>query len=375
VSLAVSFDPTASSDVAAFVQSVQGKWGPLDTRVGASDEMYAYERSGLRSEDAAAVAYFFMGHQLFQTIEEVVAWRFGGFGGVGSFLDFASGFGRVTRFLVRALPPERLVVAEIDPAAVEFQKSAFGVRGVVSTTDPSALRLFGSGFDLIFVSSLFSHLPPARFEEWLRVLYGRLRPSGLLAFSVHGIDRIQDPNVDRSSGFVYVPVSETTRLDKAEYGSAYVSEERVRELVDRAGAGEGRLFVSRLAFGGTQDLYLLVGPPVPDLASPRLSRAPTGEVRDATIVDGLVSAEGWARGDEGEAPPAVRLFLRDRPAAVELAPGASPTERSWRIAFPVDAVGLDGLVRIEAESERGRRGLVYVGHLRPYVERAGPLIK
>jgi hypothetical protein len=94
-------------------------------------------------------------------------------------------------------------------------------------------------------------------------------------------------------------------------------------------------------------------------------------VENATIVDGLVSAEGWARGDDADAPPTVRLFLRDRTADVELVPGASPAERRWRIAFPVDAVGLDGLVRIEAESERGRRGLVYVGHLRPYVERAG----
>jgi SAM-dependent methyltransferase len=371
VSLSASFDPAVSSDVAAFIRTVEGKWGPLDTRVGASDEMYAYERSGLRSEDAAAVAYFFMGHLLFQTIEEVVAWRFGGFGGVGAFLDFASGFGRVTRFLVRALLPERLIVAEIDPAAVAFQEAAFGVHGVVSTTDPSAFGLSGRDFDLIFVSSLFSHLPRARFEEWLRVLYGRLRPSGVLAFSVHGIDRIPDPGVDRSSGFVYWPASETTRLDTAEYGSAYVSEERVRQFVDRAAGGEGRLFASRLAFGGTQDLYLLVRPPVPDLPPPSLFRAPAGEVENATIVDGLVSAEGWARGDDGEAPPTVRLFLHDRPAEVELAAGASPRERRWRIAFPVDAVGLDGLVRIEAESARGRRGLVYVGHLRPYVERAG----
>jgi len=370
VSLAGAFDPAASPDVAAFVRSVEGKWGPLDTRVGASDEMYAYERSGLRSEDAAAVAYFFMGHQLFRTIEDVVAWKFGGFDGIGSFLDFASGFGRVTRFLVRALPPERLVVAEIDPAAVAFQRRAFGVRAVVSKTVPSKVDFPDRSFDLIFVSSLFSHLPPARFEEWLRFLYGRLEPSGLLAFSVHGIEGIQDPSVDCSSGFVFVPVSETARLDTSEYGSAYVSEQRVRDFVVRAAGGDARLFACPLAFGGGQDLYLLVRPPVPDLAPPRLPRAPKGEVVSATIVDGIVSAEGWVRGGEGEAAPAVRLFLRDRHGDVVLAPGASPWERLWRIAFPVDAVGLDGLVRIEAEGERDRRGLVYVGHLRPYVERA-----
>jgi SAM-dependent methyltransferase len=375
VSLSASFDPAVSSDVAAFIRTVEGKWGPLDTRVGASDEMYAYERSWMRSEDAAAVAYFFMGNQLFQTIEEVVDWRFAGFGGVGAFLDFASGFGRVTRFLVRALPPERLVVAEIDPAAIAFQKRAFGVRGVVSATVPSKVQLPDRGFDLIFVSSLFSHLPPVRFEEWLHFLYGRLEPSGLLAFSVHGLDRIQDPNVDCSSGFVYAPVSETTRLDTAEYGSAYVSEERVRQFVDRVAGREGRLYANPLAFGGTQDLYLLVRPPVPDLPPPRLSRAPTGEVENATIVDGLVSAEGWTRGVDDEAPPIVRLFLRDRPAEVELAPGASTTERRWRIAFPVDTVGLDGLVRIEAESARGGAASSTSGTCGPTSSAPGALIK
>jgi len=365
-----AFDPAAEADVASFVRTLQGPWGPIDTRIGAGDEMYAFEHSGIRSAGAAATAYFFTGHQLFGILEDVVRWRFGGFAQVGEFLDFASGFGRVTRFFVRALSPGRVVVAEIDPAAVAFQEAAFGVRGIVSATDPSAFTTGGRRFDLVLVSSLFSHLPPHRFEQWLRVLYAALKPSGVLAFSVHGLGLIEDGGVDKSSGFVFAPVSETSRLEKAEYGSAYVSEQRVHELVRGAVGGDARLFSAPLTFG-VQDLYLLVRPPVPDLPGPGLPRPPSGAIDFADIVDGVVSAEGWVKGSRDEAAPTVRLFLKERPGRVEPLPADVPGMGRWRFRFPVDAVGPDGLVRIEAESARGRPGLIFVGSLRPYLERAG----
>src|SRR5262245_8041969 len=339
-------------------------------RIGAGDEMYAYEHTGLRPPGAAAVAYFLMGQQIFRTVEELVGWKCGGFGGVRAFLDFASGFGRLTRFLVRALPPERLTVAEIDPAAVRFQERTFGVRGIVSTMDPEAFDASAGAFDLILASSFFSHMPRPRFEDWLRTLFSRLHANGALAFSVHGMDLVEDSAVDRSSGFVFWPTSETARLDKAEYGSAFVTEGEVRAIVAGVTAGEGRLFFAPRAFGGGQDLYVLTRAKTPELAPPRFACAPRGELASAAITDGTVSAEGWALGPEDEGPPAVKLFLRDRPVPVTLdARAASPAVR-WRLEFPLDAVAPDDLVRIEAESQQGRRALLYVGSLRPYLERA-----
>ncbi len=348
----------------AFARSLEGSWGPFETRIGAADEMYAWERTGLRSADAAAVAYFFAGQQIFRTVEDIAAWRFGGFSRIESFLDFASGWGRLTRFLVRAIPPERLVVSDIDGSAVRFQEETFGVRGVVSTADPAAFPI-EDRFDLIFASSLFSHLPPGRFEEWLEALFHRLRPAGVLAFSVHGMDLIQNPAVDTSSGFVFRPQSETSRLSGSEYGTAYVSEERVRAIAECVTGGESRLFAEARGLAGWQDLYLLVRPPLPELSRPLFPRAPRGAMERSGIADGLASAEGWAKGEEGEAPPAVRLFLRDRPWPVIVETEVASPALRWRLEFPVDAIGPDELVRLEAESERGRRILIFVGCLAP----------
>ena len=140
--------PCAWKDVAAFVGRLGEEGGPLLTEVHPSDEMYLYERSiPYRSREAAAIGYFATGRQIFRTLREIVAWRFGGFDRVGAFLDFASGYGRVTRFLVRAMDPARISVAEVDAAAVRFQERTFGVRGVVSQADPERLPLEQS-FDM-----------------------------------------------------------------------------------------------------------------------------------------------------------------------------------------------------------------------------------
>ncbi len=362
---AAPFDPAASARVQAFARTLEGRWGAFETRIASGDEMYAWERSRRGSADAAAVAYLSTGHQIFRTLEDVVVWRFGDFSRVGSVLDFASGWGRLTRFLVRAVPPDQVVVSDIDASAVRFQEDAFGVRGAVSTADPVALPL-EDRFDLVFVSSLFSHLPEKRFEGWLDALFRRLRPSGVLAFSACGTDLLPDPKVDASSGFVFEPESETRRLSGSEYGTAYVSEPRVRELAGRASGGEGKLWAVPRGLAGWQDLYLLVRSPLPEVSQPMFPRAPRGAMESSGIVDGLVSAEGWARGDDGEAPPVVRLFLGDRPWPVVL-DAASPSVVRWRLEFPADAIGPDDLVRIEAESERGRHLLLFVGSLRPYL--------
>jgi len=44
-----------------------------------------------------------------------------------SVLEFASGHGRFTRHLVKALGPERVVVSDVVPSAVEFSRQTFGV--------------------------------------------------------------------------------------------------------------------------------------------------------------------------------------------------------------------------------------------------------
>ena len=94
----------------------------------------------------------------------------------GSVLEFAAGFGRFTRHLARALPG-RVTVSDIHPGSVDFLRAQFAVEGFYSSHDPHALVIPGR-YDLVFVLSMFTHLPPARWGPWLRRIARRaLRPA------------------------------------------------------------------------------------------------------------------------------------------------------------------------------------------------------
>jgi SAM-dependent methyltransferase len=366
-------DPCAASPfVAAYVRELAGSGQPLETRIHPADEMYLHDlRFHHGSPEAAALLYFSAGHQIFRTVEEIVAWRFRGFGGVRSFLDFAGGYGRFGRFLARHMEPQRITVAEIDPGGVRFQQEILGVRGCVSGADPETFRPDGS-FDVLFASSFFSHLPARRFEAWLARLQSLIAPGGALIFSVHGMHLLSESEVRASNGIVFRPVSETTRLDGSEYGTSYVTPEFVRGVADRVAAGD-RLLAFPSGLGGFQDLYVLLRPPLPPVLDLRPTRFPFGACdRAAVSPDGVVSAEGWALGDVDERPPEIRLFLRDTVAATLPGDGEYGAWRRWSFSFPLSAVGPDDVVRVEARSARGLSKILILSPMRPYLP-AAPL--
>jgi SAM-dependent methyltransferase len=107
------------------------------------------------------------------------------FDDVRSCLDFACGYGRVTRWLVRALGPERVIAADLDRQAIRFCSHAFGTSTVRSPCDPARVAIRDS-YDVVFVGSLLTHLPVSGCAAALRALRGIVRPDGLLIFSTQG---------------------------------------------------------------------------------------------------------------------------------------------------------------------------------------------
>jgi SAM-dependent methyltransferase len=100
-------------------------------------------------------------------------------------LDFPCGHGRVLRALKHAFPEAELTASDIDHDGVDFCAQTFAARGVYSNHDLSKVDLEGS-FDLIWVGSLFTHLPDPRWWEFLDFLIDRLASDGLLLFTTHG---------------------------------------------------------------------------------------------------------------------------------------------------------------------------------------------
>jgi len=357
------FDPCASVEVAECMRDLIALG--LDTRLHPADEMYRFELAQpRRSPETAAVFYFSTGRSMWRTISAVVSWRFGGFANVRSVLDFAAGYGRMTRFLTRALDPRAITAAEIEAGAVRFQEETFGVRGCVSSPGPDGWTLTDS-FDLVLAVSFFSHLPAGRFERWLGRLYERVAPGGLLLFSTHGAELYGGPDPIPPSGLLFRPESETARLEASEYGTSWVTEAFVRRAAAGvAGAAPLRAFPYGLC--GFQDLYVLAKGPTAE-EGPPLARDPLGVLEFGSVERGVVQARGRASGDRGERPPDVKLCFGDGPS------GISPTRTEegagclWSFEFPTTAVAPDRIIRIEAESERGARRLLVAETLRPYV--------
>jgi SAM-dependent methyltransferase len=221
--------------------------------------------------ERALVDYFRTGLAAARAIETLVQWWFGAARPGIRMLDFASGYGRITRFLVQRQAADRLWVADLVADAVEFQRRCFGVGGLVSTADPMELPCDES-FDCIVVSSLFSHLPPASFAAWLRRLAALLRPGGLLLFSVHDVSLrplFGKPPLDaealaRSGGIHYESDSEIPGLQG--YGSTWVDETFVHRAVAEASGGAGCVRLPR-ALSSFHDYYA-VGRPLPGAAPP-----------------------------------------------------------------------------------------------------------
>ena len=190
------------------------------------DDMFAFGLAAIGSETLSALAYFRAGASMMDVIERVAIWRFGSLDNVGSFLDFAAGYGRSSRFLVKYLSPDRVTVGEIQPDALEFQAHEFGVSTLQSTSDPAALTATRR-FDFIFVASLFTHLPRATFGPWLAKLWELVAPGGVLVFSVH--DEVLDRHdADWEDGFAFLLASEVAALDEAQYGTNFTTEAFVR---------------------------------------------------------------------------------------------------------------------------------------------------
>ena len=259
--------------------------GTLVRAIDARDEMLGHLVEHLEGDrDRALFQYFQSGASIADSMIQVLRWRFGAPGRVGKLLDFASGYGRITRFLVREIPPERVWVADIYADGVRFQEERLGVHGIVSTLRPEDFSC-GERFDAILVTSLFTHLPEERFLAWLRALLGLLEPGGMLAFSVHSPE-VLPPGVEMpAEGFFFHEISESGSLDTSDYGSTWVTDEFVRGALERVAGPGASLHRLERGICGYQELYLATLEPGVDFSSLAFQSEPQLFVDRVALVD------------------------------------------------------------------------------------------
>jgi SAM-dependent methyltransferase len=300
--------------VDALLRTRVPRWRELNRAVDERDDMLDFAMKLFdHDRDAAVTNYFQSALDQFALVRHIASWREKH---PRRMLDFASGYGRLTRLLVHEHLADEITVADILEGGMAFQAAQFGVRSLLSTTDPAQFEA-PERYDLIFVASLFTHLPPATFTSWLRRLADLLEPEGLLIFSVHDEDLTPDP----VEGIRFESQSESRVLDVEEYGTTWVTEEYVRRQVSGIGqaAASGRggqradWACVRLprALSDWQDVYVISPAPI---AEGRPRRVPKGFLEEPHMLAEGIRIWGWAT--TVDAPPdRVEIRIEDEVVA------------------------------------------------------------
>jgi glycosyltransferase involved in cell wall biosynthesis/SAM-dependent methyltransferase len=212
------------------------------SEIHTSDAMYQFLMNHPEIKDPVG-EYFRSGESMLGTLNEILSDQNIEIRSVRSFLDFASGYGRLTRFLTHVLPADRITVCDIDKNAVDFCTDRFGVDGFYSHENPDDLT-GRKKYDVIWVASLFSHLSLRVWKRWLKKLSGLLNDGGILIFSTHGChcfnmldESTRQKVIHQDHGFYFIRQSEIDSLSRDIYGTTYVTEQFVKDYVKTGQTG------------------------------------------------------------------------------------------------------------------------------------------
>ena len=174
-----------------------------------------------------------------------------------SILEFAAGYGRVSRHLRNVVAQTEILACDIHPDAVAFLRETLGIAAVGSADMPEKFNL-DRRFDVVFALSFFSHLPKSSWRRWLLALAKHTAPDGLLIFTTHGERSraaFSNPTID-ADGFLFKPESEQKDLPGKEYGSTVTLSAYVLDQI--ASIPDMRLVRFQEGYWwGHQDVYVL----------------------------------------------------------------------------------------------------------------------
>jgi SAM-dependent methyltransferase len=180
-------------------------------------------------------------------------------------LEFAAGFGRVTRHLKNLLPAENLVTSDVHSDACRFLSDVLSVTTIQSAPRPADFQT-DAKFDFITCLSFFSHIPEALFGPWIGALYSCLKPGGYLMITTHGEHALEQVpeffgvNYDPVRGFGYRSESDQQDIPSEFYGTAVVSDAYVKQVAEEFALGSSLVGHSRGKWFGLQDHWVIKRP-------------------------------------------------------------------------------------------------------------------
>jgi SAM-dependent methyltransferase len=145
----------------------------VDLQISPSDTMY-YE--GFLGH------YIYVGQSVLLMLAGALTLRAGFPGGeapLDALLDYGCGHGRIARFLRAAFPEARVYVTDRDRAGVDWCVTRLGC---ISASEALAEPIY----DLVWLGSVFTHLPEHETRALLLRLLRVVRPGGLIGFTSQG---------------------------------------------------------------------------------------------------------------------------------------------------------------------------------------------
>lgn len=335
----------------------------MDTTVHANCPMLAHSLSAHQHAGRAVSQYFAVGVQQASCVAQLLAQC--PLPDAPTILDFACGHGRLQRFLDGVIPAASVYVCDVQTDAVDHLVARYGVQAVAASTDPALFKA-PVQFDLIWVASLFSHLPSVLFDHWLAALAQQLNPGGVLAFSVHDEALLPSDWVLPEAGLLYQAGSENAALDTRHYGTTFVSEARVAAGIERAGLGHWQRYPRLLAH--EQDVYVASAEA---MAWPSLRLGPRGWLdRIERIGAQRWRIQGWAGSPEDGALTTLKLQHPGGEQCISATQGSPEVARVLQqpklaqVGFSHEFEAAEGeWMVLTAEDSEGLRSPVYAGLL------------
>jgi SAM-dependent methyltransferase len=99
-------------------------------------------------------------------------------------LEVGCGYGRVIREQTKRMPASRISVSDVIDGGARFTATEFGVHKVPPVEN--AERQLDGRFDLIYLLSVYTHLPCHMVTDNLRQVAAALKPGGIAVLTAHG---------------------------------------------------------------------------------------------------------------------------------------------------------------------------------------------
>lgn len=163
-------------------------------------------------------------------------------------LDFGCGWGRLTRFFLKDVEPDRIFGVDVKPEIIDLCNRS-GLRANFETIAPfPPIRFDDNTFDLIYLFSVFSHLSESACSMWMAEFHRILRPGGIVIATTRPRSFLMRISAMREAGaapipldtdealadydsghFCHVPTGGGSSLEKSFYGETAIPRQYVEE--------------------------------------------------------------------------------------------------------------------------------------------------